>query len=152
LSKYKIGRHTILFTREEVLAYAVAGREGVRVLSGAEVGLSSDINVRGVNLSNMMLADIKMPYANFEGAEMCNTSLKRASLVGANFSGANMAGCDLSYASCRGAIFTKANLLGVTMCRTDLSLAVLTGANIINCIFDETVMHGCIMPDGSIHG
>ena len=111
----------ILEEHENWLYYGGGNRAD---LTGAEL--------RGENLSNVVLIKAQMndsilSLANLSGAHLRDANLRFADLTGANLKGANLRNTDLTGADLRGADLTGANLTGANFYRARLSGAKLTG-------------------------
>jgi uncharacterized protein YjbI with pentapeptide repeats len=124
-------------------------------LSHATVASASDLGgliFSGANLSNAVVVDTPLDYANLQGANLSGailtgSSMTHANLSGANLSGshpaqvdftsANLSGANLSGAGFYGTTVTSANLtsadlsgIDFTQFTTGLSSATLTGVNL----------------------
>jgi uncharacterized protein YjbI with pentapeptide repeats len=104
------------------------------------------INLKGLDLHNVHLLNINLPYAKlheaqFNGADLEDANFSVAELQSANFEKANLQGTDLSGidslrrtdlrgASLKGTNLTNANLRYVNLTNANLEYANLEGANL----------------------
>ncbi|MFQ5534252.1 MAG: pentapeptide repeat-containing protein [Sphingomonadales bacterium] len=104
-------------------------------------------DLRGLNLSNLVLAgtdfvDADLSGANLSGCDLTDADFRRANLYnasmrGAKLSGANLSHANLSDADLRYAVVTGANLDGSDLWR----------ANLAGCVIAPKILHsalGCV--------
>ncbi|MFN3927261.1 MAG: pentapeptide repeat-containing protein [Pseudanabaenaceae cyanobacterium] len=98
-------------------------------------------NLSNCNLSHANLTDAFMHRVILQGANLYRANLFRANLLGANLQGADLREANLIGADFSGANLTGANLKGARVGYGDRIMVKFTGA----------ILHGAILPDGSVH-
>ena len=120
-----------------MLAGAVArAQEPVGADCGDPPNLEPFADLRGCDLSGMMLEGVDLSNANLSGANLDNANLFCAILEGAIFDNASLRNAYIEGAEAQGASFINADLRGV-----DLYFATVTDANLTGANFTETWMN-----------
>jgi len=87
---------------------------------------------------------------DLSGVDLSNLNLRGIDLHGANLSGASMHGCNLDFANLRLTRLTKANLNGASLCNADLSnanlySARLIAANLTNARMCDAILNSAVL-------
>ncbi len=86
------------------------------VLNWLEEGESLEYaDLKGVNLSKVILKDISLRYADLRGAELVGALLDNVNFRGANLTGVKFTGASLNRANLKNAKLDKTNLIKVKL-------------------------------------
>jgi len=142
------------FTREDVLKLIEENGETAIRLDLSNKVFEDAIDLRGLNLHDIILKNIWIRYAHFEDDDLRNVHLENASIIRSHFKRANLRGAhlndatflashledsilsdsNLENASFHSSHLERANLFGSNLKGTDMSFAHLEGAYLYKTI------------------
>lgn len=129
-------------------------------------------NLKGINLSGLMMRVADFSNANLENADLSKSKLggakfRSTTLYGANFQEAELNNSDFEHSFCDGANFRKANFKGAklnyasldeadfqesNLSFTELKMATLSEAKLQNSDFTYAKMEEAYMPESNLNG
>jgi uncharacterized protein YjbI with pentapeptide repeats len=99
-----------------------------------------DIDLKKTNLSNAVLNEAVLDYADLSGANLYNSRLARGLLRGATLDGANLSKADLYGACLTSASLKNAHVWSANLSKSDLGDSHLEGADFYQSIMNEVVL------------
>lgn len=114
--------------------------------------LAGDGSFEGLDLRGLDLSGLILQRADFAGANLSGVPLRKAKLQQANFSNANLTGADLTEADLTNSSAVAADFSGAKLCQTILKEADLTGAKLEKADLTKAVLDGAILEAALLAG
>jgi uncharacterized protein YjbI with pentapeptide repeats/outer membrane protein assembly factor BamB len=94
--------------------------------------LGQDVDLDGVNLTKLPLADEDLSYSSLRGADLAGSNIHGIDLSNGDLTGANLEGTTLSSANLQAATLTGVNAANASLSGAHLGAANMTKANLAN--------------------
>jgi uncharacterized protein YjbI with pentapeptide repeats len=126
----------------QFIAEAMSAEPRGMLMAGA---VGQDLNLRGVDLSDMALNDADLSRTDLRDANLYGAVLRGANLRGANLHGVALAAADLT-----GASLCDANLSGADLSGANLNDARCRGANLSGAHLEEAYVGGADLREANL--
>lgn len=129
------------YTREDVLRMIDENDGKAAGIDFSGNYFETEINLKGSDLSGVILKDAKLPNACLEEANLSLSNLEGTELWGANLQGANLAWANVKHAYLVAANLNKAYLVDANLEKAILREAFLKEANLFEVNLEEADLH-----------